>query len=90
MMPFTTRYTTTSLLRTVLTHSQNQEKVVGFGEHSIIIDILQDTLFNDTKSYGVKYRQYFNPISANLLALVFTMVGHLEAICEVITYQQHL
>ena len=48
---------------------------MGFGEHHVIIDTLQDTLFEDSKSYGVKYSHYFNPISVNLLALVFTMVG---------------
>jgi hypothetical protein len=36
--------------------------------------ILQDAVFEDHKSYGVTYKQYFNPISVNTLALVFTMV----------------
>ena len=62
----------------VLIKSQNQEDVTGFGEHHIIITILQDALFEDNKSYGVKYKQYFNPISINLLALVFTMVCSLK------------
>lgn len=73
-MPFITRYAITLLLRTVLTQSQNQEEVTGFGEHRIVIDILKDALFEDTKSYGVKYSRYFDPLSINLLALVFTMV----------------
>ena len=74
MMPFVTRYVITLLLRAVLTQSQNQEEVTGFGEHRIIVDILRDALFDDSKSYGVKYSRYFNPISINLIALVFTMV----------------
>src|SRR6267154_2890880 len=80
MMPFITRHAITSLSRTVLTQSQNQKDVTGFGENHIIIDILRDALFDDTKSYGVKYSWYFNPISTNLLALVFTMVCSLAAI----------
>jgi Domain of unknown function (DUF6532) len=78
-MLFITRYATASLLRTSLTQSQNQDDVTGFGEHRVIIDILQDALFDDSKSYGVKYSHHFNPISINLLALVFTMVGCLAA-----------
>ena len=65
---------TTSLSAIILTQSQNQEGVTGFGEHPIIIAILQDALFEDSKSYGVKYSHYFDPVSTNLLALVFTMV----------------
>ena len=80
MTPFITRHAITSLSRTVLTQSQNQEDVTGFGENRIIIDILRDALFDDTKSYGVKYSWYFNLISTNLLALVFTMVCLLVAI----------
>jgi len=53
---------------------------MGFSEHCIIIDILQDTLFKDNKSYGIKYKYYFNPISVNLLVLVFMMVGVLAAV----------
>jgi hypothetical protein len=67
------------VLRTVLTQSQNQEQVIGFAEHRIVTEILQDALFVDTKSYGVKHSRYFNPIPVNLLALVFTMVGSLAA-----------
>ena len=79
MMPFITRYTITLLSRNVLTQSQNQEEAMGFGEHRVVIDILRDALFEDTKSYGVKYSRYFNPVSINLLALVFTMVCPLAA-----------
>ncbi|KAH9994603.1 hypothetical protein BJV77DRAFT_961322 [Russula vinacea] len=63
-----------TLLRDDAFHHKNQEDVTGFGEHRIIVTILQDALFEDNKSYGVKYKQYFNPISINLLALVFTMI----------------
>ncbi|KAF8496401.1 hypothetical protein F5888DRAFT_1804099 [Russula emetica] len=66
-----------SLLRDDAFHHKNQEEVLGFGEHRVIIDILRDALFNDNKSYGVKYSWYFNPISINLLALVFTMIEFL-------------
>lgn len=59
---------------TILTQSQNQEAVTGFAEHRVILDILKDALFEDNKCYGVKYSRYFNPISINTLALVFTMV----------------
>jgi hypothetical protein len=76
-MLFITRYEITLLSRTVLMRSQNQEDVTGFGEHRIVIDILRDALFEDSKSYGVKHSRYFNTISVNLLALVFTMVGPL-------------
>jgi hypothetical protein len=79
MMPFITRYPIISLSRTVLTELQNQEDVTGFSEHHIIIDILRDALFKDNKSYGVKYHHYFNPVSVNLLALVFTMVSLIVA-----------
>jgi len=73
------------LSTTVLTQPQNQEDVTGFGEHRIIIAILQDALFEDTKSYGVKYRHHFNPVSVNLLALVFTMVSPVPLLhCDVI------
>jgi uncharacterized protein DUF6532 len=65
---------------TIRTQSQNQEGIAGFGEHCIIIDILQGALFEDSKSYGVKFSRYFNPISTNLLALVFTMVGPLAVL----------
>jgi hypothetical protein len=58
---------------------QNWEAVTGFGEHPVVIDILRDAVFEDSKSYGVKYSRYFNPISVNLLVLVFTMVGPLAA-----------
>ena len=78
MMPFITRYGIASFEEPyLLTLSQNQEEVTGFGEHRVIIDILQDALFEDGKSYSVKYSCYFNPVSVNLLALVFTMVGPL-------------
>jgi hypothetical protein len=77
MMLFITKYEITLLSRTVLMRSQNQEDVTGFGEHRIVIEILRDALFEDSKSYGVKHSRYFNPISVNLLALVFTMVGPL-------------
>ncbi len=53
---------------------------MGFGEHPIIINILRDALFEDARSYSVKYSQYFDPISVNLLALIFTMVGRLAAV----------
>ncbi|KAH9983682.1 hypothetical protein BJV77DRAFT_966646 [Russula vinacea] len=66
-----------TLLRNDAFHHKNQEDVTGFGEHRIIVTILQDALFEDNKSYGVKYKQYFNPISINLLALVFTMIEFL-------------
>jgi len=36
-------------------------------------------LFDDAKSYGVRFSNYFNPIFTNLLALVFTMVCPLAA-----------
>jgi Domain of unknown function (DUF6532) len=84
MIPFITRYVIILLLWTVLNHSQNWEEVTGFGEHRVITDILRDTLFKDSKSYGVKYNCYFNPISVNLLALVFTMVH--PAYCDMITH----
>ena len=58
----------------ILTQSQNQETVTGFAEHQVIIAILQNALFEDNKCYSVKYSHYFNPISINMLALVFTMV----------------
>jgi len=48
---------------------------MGFSENCIVIDILRDALFEESKSYGVKYSCYFNPVSINLLVLVFTMVG---------------
>jgi len=60
---------------------------MGFGEHCIVIDILQDVLFEDSRSYGIKYSCYFNPISVNLLALVFTMVGPLTAAAILITHE---
>jgi len=59
---------------------QNYKEITGFGEHPIIINILRDVLFEDARSYGVKYSQYFDPISVNLLALVFMMVGCLAAV----------
>jgi len=68
------------VIRSVLTQFQNYEEVTGFGEHPIIINILQDMLFEDARSYGVRYSRYFDPISVNLLVLIFTMVGHLAAI----------
>ncbi len=58
---------------------QNQGEVISFGEQHVIIDILQDVLFDNAKSYGIKFSNYFNPISTNLLALVFTMVWPLVA-----------
>ena len=65
------------VIGTVLTQSQNLEEVKGFGEHHDIMDIFCDALFKDKKTYGVKYSKYFNSISINLLAPVFTMVGTL-------------
>ena len=62
---------------------------MGFGEHHVIIDTLRDMLFEDSKSYGVKYSCYFNPISVNLLAIVFTMVGAL-ATTNAITHWREL
>ena len=62
------------LLRAILMKFQNQGEVISFGEQHVIIDILQDVLFDNAKSYGIKFSNYFNPISTNLLALVFTMV----------------
>src|SRR5713226_6774606 len=68
------------VIRSVLMQFQNYEEITGFGEHPIIINILRDALFKDARSYGVKYSRYFDPISVNLLALVFMMVGHLAAV----------
>jgi hypothetical protein len=65
---------TFSFLSTTLTRYQNQEDVTGFSEHHIVMATIQDALFEDSKSFGVKFSRYFNPISINLLALVFTMV----------------
>ncbi len=79
MMPFITKCAITSLLRAILMKFQNWEKLTGFGKHHVVIDILQDVPFDDTKSYGVRFSNYFNPISTNLLALVFTMVCPLAA-----------
>ena len=79
MMPFITRCVITSLSRIVLTQPQNKGEATGFGEHCIVIDILRDALFADNSSYGVKYSWYFDPISVNLLVLVFTAVGFLAA-----------
>lgn len=45
-MFFITRYVFTSLLKTVLTQSQNREEVTGFGEHHVVINILRDALFD--------------------------------------------
>ena len=47
----------------------------GQVENRIVIDILRDALFEESKSYNVKYSRYFNPVSINLLALMFMMVG---------------
>ena len=45
--------------------------------------ILQDVVFEDHKSYGIMYKQYFNPISVNMLALVFTMVRLIPLVARV-------
>jgi len=79
MTPFITKCAITSLLRAILMKFQNWEKLTGFGEHCVVIDILQDVLFDDAKSYGIRFSNYFNPISTNLLALVFMMVCPLAA-----------
>src|SRR5258707_6696827 len=68
------------VIRSVLMQFQNYKEIMGFGEHPIIINILRDMLFEDARSYGVKYSRYFDPISVNLLALVFMMVGRLAAV----------
>ena len=68
------------VIRSVLMQFQNYEEVTGFGKHPIIINILQDMLFEDARSYSVRYSQYLDPLSVNLLVLVFTMVGCLAAI----------
>src|SRR5260370_34078313 len=79
MTPFITKCAITSLLRAILMKFRNQEELTGFGEHRVVIDILQDALFDDAKSYGVRFSIYFKPITTNLLALVFTMVRPLAA-----------
>jgi uncharacterized protein DUF6532 len=79
MTPFITKCAITSLLRAILTKFQNREELMGFGKHCVILDILQDALFDDAKSYGIKFSNYFNPISINLLALIFMMVHPLAA-----------
>ncbi|KAF8469362.1 hypothetical protein DFH94DRAFT_685318 [Russula ochroleuca] len=66
-----------SLLQDNAFHHKNQEDVTGFSEHHIVMATIQDALFEDSKSFGVKFSRYFNPISINLLALVFTMIEFL-------------
>jgi len=45
-------------------------------EHRIIRTVVSDMWFSDgPESYGVKYAEYFNPISLSTISLVTTMVS---------------
>ncbi|KAM6488881.1 hypothetical protein JOM56_015658 [Amanita muscaria] len=58
-------------------HHKDPEAGTGFAESPVIADILETALFEDSSDYGVRFAKYFNPIPANLLALVFTIIEFL-------------
>ncbi|KAM6502661.1 hypothetical protein JOM56_002638 [Amanita muscaria] len=58
-------------------HHKDPEAGTGFAENSIVADILETALFEDSSDYGVRFAKYFNPIPINLLALVFTIIEFL-------------
>ncbi|KAM6493522.1 hypothetical protein JOM56_011656 [Amanita muscaria] len=56
---------------------QDPEVGTGFTESSIVADILETALFEDSSDYGIRFAKYFNPIPINLLALAFTVIEFL-------------
>lgn len=56
--------------------SQTVKDVPYLFENRIIRAVISDMWFSDgLESYGVKYTEYFNPISLSTIALVTTMVS---------------
>ncbi|KAJ7579725.1 hypothetical protein C8J56DRAFT_896999 [Mycena floridula] len=66
-----------SLLKDDAFHHKDIPTLTGFAQSKIIVDILESTIFKDATGLGVKYRQYFSPISPNTLALVITSLEFL-------------
>jgi hypothetical protein len=55
---------------------QDREAGTGFAESSLIADVLETALFEDSTSLGVRFCKHFNPIPSKLLALLFTVVSN--------------
>ena len=54
---------------------QNTKDCEGYAQNKIFGIVIQEALFsNNLKSKGVVFEKYFNPISLETLALLFTMV----------------
>lgn len=54
---------------------QDVENLKGFAQNKIIYHAILSTWFQKAKSDGIVYNKYFNPISLETLALLFTVVS---------------
>ena len=55
--------------------SQNTKDREGYAQNKIFGIVIQEAWFsNSSKSKGIVFEKYFNPISLETLALIFTMV----------------
>ncbi|KAG5633831.1 hypothetical protein H0H81_004982 [Sphagnurus paluster] len=53
---------------------QNPKTKTGYAGNAIFGNILSQTWFKDASLPGIIYKQYFNPISLETLALMFSLV----------------
>ena len=54
---------------------QDPFTLTGYAQHKIISEILHLCWFDDTNSQGIIFSRFYNPISLNILALIFAMVS---------------
>ena len=54
---------------------QNTKTRDRYAQNTIISQVLHVAWFKNGESRGVRYKNYFNPISLETLALIFTLVS---------------
>jgi hypothetical protein len=55
--------------------AQDRKALTGLYETKLISEVIQAAFFKNKKAVGVKFKDYFNPISLVTIALVFTAVS---------------
>ncbi|KAI0047575.1 hypothetical protein FA95DRAFT_1662752 [Auriscalpium vulgare] len=53
---------------------QDPDMLTGFAEHKILLAVIRSAWFRDSRDAGVLQPEYFNPITAETIALVYTTV----------------
>lgn len=56
-------------------YSQDREALSGLYEAKLISEVIQAAFFKNKKAVGVKFKDYFNPITLITIALVITAVS---------------